>query len=124
LLPLVGGLAVGGLAMTAVDAGSDVLRMRTRVERIGAGYCINGRKAWIANAPIDDIVVLYACSEPSQERPRLTAFILERSLPGYHAGPPRETLGMRGCATGDIIVENCLATEARRLGPWTVARKY
>jgi len=118
LPPLVSGVAVGGLAMTEADAGSDVLSMRTRVERSGAGYCINGRKAWIANAPMADIVVLYARSEPSQERSGLTAFILERSLPGYHVGPPRETLGMRGCATGDIILEGCLATEAHRLGPW------
>jgi len=118
LPPLVSGLAVGGLAMTEADAGSDVMSMRTRVERSGAGYCLNGRKAWIANAPIADIVVVYAISERSQERPGLTAFILERCLPGYHAGAPRETLGMRGCATGDIILEDCLATEAHRLGPW------
>jgi isovaleryl-CoA dehydrogenase len=118
LPPLVSGFAVGGLAMTEADAGSDVLSMRTRVERREAGYCINGRKAWIANAPIADIVVLYACSEPSHKRPELTAFVLERSLPGYHTSPPRETLGMHGCATGDILLEDCLATEAHRLGLW------
>jgi len=118
LPPLVSGLAVGGLAMTEADAGSDVLSMRTRVERSRDGYRINGTKAWIANAPIADIVVVYTCSKPSQERPGLTTFILERSLPGYHAGPPRETLGMRGCPTGDIILEDCVATEAHRLGPW------
>src|SRR5437867_5932151 len=115
LPPLVSGLAVGGLAMTEADAGSDVLSMRTRVERSADGYRLNGRKAWIANAPIADIVVVYVCSEPSQERPGLTTFILERCLPGYHAGPLRETLGMQGCSTGDIILEDCLATGAARL---------
>ncbi|MGD0110035.1 MAG: acyl-CoA dehydrogenase family protein [Rhodopila sp.] len=118
LPPLVSGHAVGGLAMTEADSGSDVLNMRTRVERREGGYRLNGRKAWISNAPVADVMVVYACSEPSPERPRLTTFVLERSLPGYHADPPRETLGLHGCAIGDIVLEDCLATEAHRLGPW------
>ncbi|MCM8735361.1 acyl-CoA dehydrogenase family protein [Azospirillum sp. A1-3] len=113
---LIRGEAHGALAMTEPEAGSDVLSMVSLATRADGGYLLNGRKAWICNAARADVVVVYA--RTSLERRKISAFVLERGLPGFETSPARETLGMRGAGTADITLTDCRATDDHLLGGW------
>jgi isovaleryl-CoA dehydrogenase len=113
---LISGHVHGALAMTEREAGSDVLSMTTLAERWSDGYRLNGNKAWICNAARADIVVMYAAT--AGENRKISAFILERSLPGFQTSPALETLGMHGAGTADITLTDCLASEDHLLGAW------
>jgi isovaleryl-CoA dehydrogenase len=113
---LVSGEAYGALAMTEKGAGSDVLGMTTLAEQWHDGYRLNGRKAWICNATRADIVVVYARS--SRENRKISAFVLEKNLPGFRASPALETFGVRGAGTADIALIDCQVTEEHLLGRW------
>lgn len=109
LLPgLVNGSQVGGLAMTEPDAGSDVFGgMRTVAEPAGDGFRLSGRKAWIANAPRADVLVVYARTDPDLGSKGISAFVVDTRRPGVTPGPARASLGMRGCQVGDIAFDGC-----------------
>jgi isovaleryl-CoA dehydrogenase len=113
---LISGEAYGALAMTERGAGSDVLGMATLAEKRHDGYRLNGHKAWICNASRADIMVVYARS--SRESRKISAFVLEKTLPGFQASPALETLGMRGAGTADIALTDCQASEEHLLGGW------
>ena len=113
---LISGETYGALAMTERGAGSDVLGMVTLAEKWHGGYRLNGHKAWICNAARADIVVVYARS--SQDSRKISAFVLEKNLPGFQASPALETLGMRGAGTADIALTDCQVTEEHLLGGW------
>jgi isovaleryl-CoA dehydrogenase len=113
---LISGEAYGALAMTERGAGSDVLGMATLAEKRDDGYRLNGHKAWICNAARADVVVVYARS--SRESRKISAFVLEKTLPGFQASPALETLGMRGAGTADIVLTDCQVTEEHLLGHW------
>src|SRR5207249_4404470 len=104
---LVSGTLMGGLAITELDAGSDALGMHTKAERTPAGYRLNGHKAWIANAPCADVMIVYARTTSDTGSEGITSFIVERSMSGYRASEPRDTLGVSGCQVGDIWLDNC-----------------
>ncbi|NDZ15742.1 acyl-CoA dehydrogenase [Variovorax sp. WS11] len=118
LLPdLVNGTRVGGLAITEPQAGSDALgAMATTAGRIDGGFVLSGHKAWIANAPCADVLVVYARTDRDARGKGMTAFALELPRAGAIAQPPRATMGVRGCQVGDVVFDNCRATAADVLG--------
>jgi len=108
LLPkLLSGAHVGALAMSEPGAGSDVMGMRTRAERRGDVYVLNGSKMWITNGPHADVVILYATLDPNLGTQGITAFIVERDMPGFRAAPKLDKLGMRGSDTSELILDSC-----------------
>src|SRR6058998_549352 len=114
---LVAGTHVGALAMSEPGAGSDVVAMRTRAERKGDRYILNGSKMWITNGPHADTLVVYARTDPDPTKRDLTAFIVERGFKGFSAARKLDKLGMRGSDTGELVFEDCEVPEQNVLGP-------
>lgn len=112
---LIGGEHVGALAMSETGAGSDVVGMRTRAERRGDAYVLNGSKMWITNGPIADVVVVYATIDPALAARGITAFVIERGTPGFSTAQKLDKLGMRGSDTGELVFEDCVVPAANVL---------
>jgi len=116
LLPkLLRGEHVGALAMSEVNAGSDVLGMRTTARRDGDHYVLNGTKMWITNGPQADVIIVYARDARANEKaprsnghaPELKALIVETTTPGFSADRKLDKLGMRGSDTSGLVFDNC-----------------
>lgn len=113
---LVTGDHVGALAMSEAGAGSDVVSMRLRAERKGDHYVLNGTKMWITNGFHADTLVVYAKTD-AQAGPRgITAFLVEKSFPGFKPSPTLDKLGMRGSPTGELVFEDCAVPAENILG--------
>jgi isovaleryl-CoA dehydrogenase len=102
------------LAMSETHAGSDVMSMQLRAALTGDRFILNGTKMWITNGPDADILVVYARTDPSPQG--ITAFIVEKSFPGFSTAQKLDKLGMRGSNTCELIFENCQVPVANRLG--------
>ncbi|MDY6795850.1 MAG: acyl-CoA dehydrogenase family protein [Actinomycetota bacterium] len=98
---------IGALGLTEPEAGSDAVSIRTMARREGDEFVLNGTKTFITNAPIADVVLLYAKTEPEKGAKGITAFILERGFEGYSVSKRIEKMGHRGSPTGEIILEDC-----------------
>jgi isovaleryl-CoA dehydrogenase len=104
---LLSGEHVGALAMSEPGAGSDVVSMRTRAERRGDDYVLTGSKMWITNGPVADTLIVYATLDPQLSARGITAFIIERGMPGFRTAQKLDKLGMRGSDTCELVFENC-----------------
>lgn len=113
---LVSGAAVGALAMSETGAGSDVLGMRTRATKEGDTFILNGNKMWITNGPDADTLVVYAKTGAIDDRRDLTAFLVERSYPGFSTAQKLDKLGMRGSNTCELVFEDCVVPSSNVLG--------
>ena len=116
LPPLVRGEHVGALAMSEAGAGSDVMGMRTRAERRGDRFVLNGGKMWITNGPDADTLVVYARTDPEAGTRGITAFLVEKGFPGFRTARKLDKLGMRGSNTCELIFEDCEVPEENVLG--------
>jgi len=103
---LVSGEHVGALAMSEPGAGSDVISMKLRAEDKGGYYLLNGSKMWITNGPDADTLVVYAKSEPELGARGVTAFLIEKGMPGFSIAQKLDKLGMRGSHTGELVFSN------------------
>jgi len=113
---LVTGEHVGALAMSEPLAGSDVVSMQLRAERRGDQYVLNGSKMWITNGPDADVLVVYAKTEPAAREHGISAFVVEKGMPGYSAGRKLDKLGMRGSSTSELVFRDCVVPQANLLG--------
>jgi isovaleryl-CoA dehydrogenase len=113
---LLSGEHVGALAMSETGAGSDVMGMRTRAEKTGDDWVLNGSKMWITNGPEADITIVYAVSGESDGKPTLSAFVVERDSAGFGTAQKLDKLGMRGSDTSEIVLDNCQVPGANLLG--------
>ena len=113
---LISGEHVGALAMSETGAGSDVVSMRTRAERRGDCYVLNGAKMWITNGPLADTLVVYAKTDRTAGARGITAFLVEKTFKGFSAGKKLDKLGMRGSDTSEIVFEDCEVPAENVLG--------
>jgi isovaleryl-CoA dehydrogenase len=113
---LVSGEHVGALAMSEPGAGSDVVGMRTRAERRGDRYVLNGSKFWITNGPEAETLVVYAKTDPAAGPKGITAFIVEKGFKGFSTAQKLDKLGMRGSDTCELVFEDCEVPEENVLG--------
>lgn len=113
---LVSGEHVGALAMSEPGAGSDVVSMRLKAEKRGDKYVLNGNKMWITNGPDADTYVIYAKTDVDAGPRGITAFIVERSFPGFTQAQKLDKLGMRGSNTCELVFEDCEVPEENILG--------
>jgi len=104
---LVSGEHVGALAMSEAGSGSDVVSMRLRADRRGDRYVLNGTKMWITNGPDADTLVVYAKTDPQAGTRGITAFIVEKGMPGFSTAQKLDKLGMRGSNTCELVFEQC-----------------
>ncbi len=110
------GELIGANAATEPDAGSDVFSMRTRAERRGDLYALNGTKTFVTNAPVADLIVTYATIGPSLGPMGITAFIVERNTPGVTISKKLEKMGLRTSPMAEVIFEDCEIPLTNRLG--------
>jgi isovaleryl-CoA dehydrogenase len=113
---LISGEHVGALAMSEPGAGSDVVGMRTRAEKRADRYVLNGSKMWITNGPEAEVVVVYAKTDPGAGPRGITAFLIEKGMPGYRSAQKLDKLGMRGSDTCELIFEDCEVPAENVLG--------
>ncbi|MEP9353384.1 isovaleryl-CoA dehydrogenase [Xanthobacter sp. KR7-65] len=113
---LISGEHVGALAMSEPGAGSDVVSMRTRAEKKGDRYVLNGTKFWITNGPIAETLVVYAKTDPAAGPKGMTAFLVEKGFKGFSTAQKLDKLGMRGSDTGELVFEDCEVPEENVLG--------
>ena len=108
---LVSGEHVGALAMSEPGAGSDVVSMKLRADKKGDRYILNGTKMWITNGPDADVLVVYAKTDPAAGPRGMTAFLIEKTFPGFSASPKLDKLGMRGSNTAELVFQDCEVPE-------------
>jgi isovaleryl-CoA dehydrogenase len=102
--------------MSEAGAGSDVVSMTTRAERKGDRYVINGAKNWITNGTEAEVLVVYAKTTPAAGPRGITAFLIEKGMPGFRAGSKLDKLGMRGSPTAELVFEHCEVPATNVLG--------
>ena len=113
---LVSGEHVGALAMSEPNAGSDVVSMRLKADKVDGGYLLNGSKLWITNGGDADTLVVYAKTDPAAGARSITAFIVEKGFAGFSHGSKLDKLGMRGSNTYPLFFDDCFVPEANVLG--------
>src|SRR5271169_5562698 len=113
---LISGEHVGALAMSEPGAGSDVVSMKTRAEKRGDHFVLNGSKSWITNGPIAETLVVYAKTDPSAGPRGITAFLIEKGMKGFSTAQKLDKMGMRGSDTGELVFEDCEVPEDNVMG--------
>jgi isovaleryl-CoA dehydrogenase len=113
---LISGEHVGALAMSEPDAGSDVVAMRTRAEKRGDRFVLNGSKMWITNGPQAETLVVYAKTDPNAGPRGITAFLIEKGFKGFSTAQKLDKLGMRGSDTCELVFEDCEVPAENVLG--------
>ncbi|MCI4337394.1 MAG: acyl-CoA dehydrogenase family protein [Thermoplasmata archaeon] len=113
---LASGAAVGAMALTEPEAGSDAVSLRTRAERHGAHYVLNGSKQFITNGPIADTLLVYAKTAPGRGSGGISAFVVTRDTPGFTVSRSLDKMGMRGSPTGELAFRDCQVPVENLLG--------
>jgi butyryl-CoA dehydrogenase/short/branched chain acyl-CoA dehydrogenase len=115
-LPRMASGTLGAYALSEAGSGSDAFALRTRAELKGDRYVLNGQKLWITNAVEADLFILFATVDPALGYKGITAFIIEKSFPGFQVGKKEDKLGIRASSTCELILENCEVPRENVLG--------
>ena len=110
------GELIGANAASEPGAGSDIFAMRTRAERRGDGYVLNGQKMFVTNATVADLFVAYATIDPALGAMGVTAFIVESRSPGLSISRKLHKMGLRTSPMAEVIFEDCYVPAVNRLG--------
>jgi len=112
---LISGEHVGSLAMSESGAGSDVVSMKLKARETDRGYVLDGTKFWITNAAYADTLVVYA--KTGEGSRGITAFLIERDMPGFSIGQKIDKMGMRGSPTAELVFDGCEVPAENVMGP-------
>jgi isovaleryl-CoA dehydrogenase len=111
------GSAVGALGLTEPGAGSDALgSMATTARREGDHYLLNGRKLFITNGPLADVLLVYAKTDKARGAKGISAFVVEKTFPGFSVAQKLDKMGFRGSTTGELVFDDCRVPVANRVG--------
>eukprot|EP00898_Chlorokybus_atmophyticus_P006360 jgi/Chlat1/6725/Chrsp50S06472 len=114
---LVSGEHVGALSMSEPNAGSDVVSMKCRADRASDGsFVLNGTKMWCTNGTIANTLVVYAKTDVNAAAHGITAFLIEKGMPGFSTAQKLDKLGMRGSDTCELVFEDCHVPAENVLG--------
>jgi isovaleryl-CoA dehydrogenase len=113
---LISGEYVGALAMSESNSGSDVVSMQLHAQASGDQFILNGTKMWITNGPDADVLVVYAKTEKQAGSKGITAFLIEKGMPGFKTAQKLDKLGMRGSNTCELVFEECIVPAEQVLG--------
>ncbi|HUC26741.1 MAG TPA: acyl-CoA dehydrogenase family protein [Streptosporangiaceae bacterium] len=113
---LVSGDLIGVHAMTEPDSGSDAFSMRTRAECVGDDYLLNGTKLYITNAPVADVVLVFASHPGRLTQARISAFLVDKGTPGFTVSRSMEKMGLRTSPMGEVVLADCLVPAGNRVG--------
>src|ERR1700724_1404082 len=115
-LPRMAADTVGAYALSEANSGSDAFGLQTRAVLKGGEYVLNGRKLWITNAKEAGLFVLFATIDPAAGYKGITAFLVEKDLPGFTVGKKEDKLGIRASSTCELILEDCRVPKENVLG--------
>ncbi|XLR61254.1 hypothetical protein S83_011926 [Arachis hypogaea] len=101
-------------------AGSDVVSVKCKADRVDSGYVLNGNKMWSTNGPVAQTLVVYAKTDITAGSKGITAFIIKKGMPGFSTAQKLDKLGMRGSDTCELAFENCFVSEENVL--WEVGK--
>jgi alkylation response protein AidB-like acyl-CoA dehydrogenase len=107
---------IGAHGMSEPGAGSDSSSLTTSARRHGDRWLLNGTKTFVTNAPVADIFVVFAATDPGKGFMGITGFLIEASAPGLRVGPPIEKLGLRTSPMSELILEDCEVPNELLLG--------
>jgi len=110
------GKRIGGHAMTEPDSGSDAFNMKTGAVKKGDRYILNGSKMFITNAPIADLLLVFAATDKTKGFAGISAFLVEKGFPGFSVGKPLDMMGLRTSPIGEVVLEDCEVPEENLLG--------
>ena len=111
------GRAIGALGMTEPGAGSDALgSMASTARRDGDHYVLNGRKLFITNGPVADVLLVYAKTAPEKKQHGISAFIVEKTFPGFRVAQKLDKMGWRGSPTGELVFDDVRVPVANLVG--------
>ena len=113
---LCSGLLKGGHAMTEPGSGSDAFSMTCKAEKKGDRYIINGTKMFITNAPIADLLLVFAVTDPKKGFAGISAFIVEKGFSGFSVGKPLDMMGLKTSPIGEVVLQDCEVPEENLLG--------
>jgi len=115
-LPRLASDTVGSYALSEAGSGSDAFALSTTARADGGHFILNGRKLWISNAAEAGIFVLFANANPAAGYRGITAFVVEREMPGFSVGHKENKLGLRASSTCELILDECRVPVANVLG--------
>lgn len=111
------GSIIGALGMTEPGAGSDALgSMATTARRDGDDYVLNGRKLFITNGPVADVLLVYAKTDPDRKQHGISAFIVEKNFTGFSVAQKLDKMGWRGSPTGELVFDECRVPAGNLVG--------
>ena len=113
---LASGEWIGAFGLTEPNAGTDASAQQTMAVREGDHYVLNGTKIFITNASHADVFIIMAMTDKSKGTKGISAFIVEKDFPGFSIGKKEKKLGIRGSATCELIMENCIVPAENLLG--------
>jgi alkylation response protein AidB-like acyl-CoA dehydrogenase len=113
---LIAGDLIGVHAMTEPDSGSDAFGMRTRYERRGDSYVLNGTKLYITNAPVADVILVFAVDPGKPRMAAVSAFLVEKGTPGFSVTRGLDKMGLRTSPMGEVVLDDCVVPAANRVG--------
>ncbi|EHL31660.1 isovaleryl-CoA dehydrogenase [Legionella drancourtii] len=113
---LISGEYIGALAMSESNSGSDVVSMQLHAQASGDTFILNGTKMWITNGPDADVLVVYAKTDKQAASKGITAFLIEKGMPGFKTAQKLDKLGMRGSNTCELVFEQCEVPAEQILG--------
>ena len=116
---LISGEHVGALAMSEAGAGSDVVSMKLKADKVAGGYRLNGTKFWITNGEYADLLVVYARTGGADDKPSraITTFLIEKDMDGFAIGQKIDKMGMRGSPTSELVFDDCFVPAENVIGP-------
>ncbi|HKO46687.1 MAG TPA: acyl-CoA dehydrogenase [Polyangiaceae bacterium] len=107
---------VGSYALSEASSGSDAFALKTRAERRGQRFVLNGRKLWITNAAESSLFIVFANVDPEKGYKGITAFLVERGFLGFSVGKKEDKLGIRASSTCELLLDDCEVPEENVLG--------
>ena len=116
LVPLAKGEHIGAFGLTEAGAGTDASGQQTKAVLEGDHYVLNGNKIFITNAGYADTYIIFAMTDKSKGNHGISAFIVEKDFPGFSVGKKERKMGIRGSATAELIMENCIVPKENLLG--------
>lgn len=114
---MIDGSCVAAFGITEPEGGSDSYNMNSTARKVDGGYVLNGEKAYVTFAPISDIAIVFAATNPDLGSWGTTAFIVERGMDGFSTTPIAEKMGLRTTPFSNLVLEECFVPESQRLGP-------
>ncbi|MGC9291403.1 MAG: acyl-CoA dehydrogenase [Acidobacteriaceae bacterium] len=107
---------IGSYALSEASSGSDAFALRTRAEKRGDHYVLNGQKLWITNSKEASLFLVFATVDPSAGYRGITAFLVEKDMPGFSLGKKEDKLGIRASSTCELVFDDCKVPAENVLG--------